>query len=89
MAAAKSLAELAREPIPQQVKDAYSDRTFEFGKNYVIPTPFDPRLIYKVTKDVAKAAIDSGIAQVPITNWDEYHVKLSDVAKDLEKLRCE
>lgn len=62
MAAAKALAQLAREEVPQAVKDAIPGRDFTFGREYVIPTPFDPRLITTLPVEVAKAAMDSGIA---------------------------
>ena len=57
MAAATALANLAREPVPDEVSRAYSGKRFSFGAEYIIPTPFDPRLIYKVSEAVAKAAI--------------------------------
>ena len=57
MAAAKALAELARETVPPEVSQAYGGKSFTFGADYIIPTPFDPRLIYKVAEAVAKAAI--------------------------------
>lgn len=62
MAAAEALAKLAREPVPKQVLLAYGREKMQFGKDYIIPTPFDPRLIYVVTKAVAKAAMDTGVA---------------------------
>ena len=64
MAAAKALSELAREPVPEIVSRAYDNKEFSFGINYIIPTPFDPRLLYTVSSAVAKAAMDSGIAKV-------------------------
>jgi malate dehydrogenase (oxaloacetate-decarboxylating)(NADP+) len=72
MAAAKALAELAREPVPTEVCQAYGKTHMEFGKEYIIPTPFDPRLIHVVSKAVAKAAIDSGVAKKPIKDWEKY-----------------
>ena len=57
MAAAKALADLARETVPPEVSQAYGGKSFTFGADYIIPTPFDPRLIYKVAEAVAKAAI--------------------------------
>ena len=62
MAAAKALAELARKPVPDVVRKVYPDRDFLFGPNYIIPTPFDPRLIFELPVAIAKAAMDSGIA---------------------------
>ena len=76
MAAALALAMLAREPVPDEVARAYGGKRFSFGINYIIPTPFDPRLIYTIPKAVAKAAMDSGIAKVHITDWEEYKHEL-------------
>jgi malate dehydrogenase (oxaloacetate-decarboxylating)(NADP+) len=76
MAAANAIAQLAREPVPKEVCQAYGKETMEFGKEYIIPTPFDPRLISKVSIAVAKAAIESGVAKKPITDWDKYEQEL-------------
>ena len=62
MAAALALAELAREPVPAQVSEAYNGKQFSFGRDYIIPTPFDPRLLERISTAVAKAAIESGEA---------------------------
>jgi len=70
MAAAEAIAKLAREPVPQSVLDAYGKSSMSFGKDYIIPTPFDPRLIFVVSKAVAKAAMESGVATKNIENWD-------------------
>ena len=75
MAAAKSLAALAKEPVPQEVRDAYG-RDFVFGKEYVVPKPFDPRVIEWEAVAVAKAACDEGLAAEPITDWDAYKTEL-------------
>jgi malate dehydrogenase (oxaloacetate-decarboxylating)(NADP+) len=75
-AAAQALAELAREPVPQEVADAYGGDHFEFGPLYVIPKPFDGRVLAKVALAVAKAACDTGVALEPITDWDEYRERL-------------
>ncbi|GAB1856257.1 NADP-dependent malic enzyme [Flavobacteriaceae bacterium MHTCC 0001] len=72
MAAVKALAKLAKEPVPEQVNIAYGQTRLAFGKNYIIPKPFDPRLIAEVPPAVAKAAMDSGVAQEKITDWDRY-----------------
>lgn len=72
MAAAMALAELAREPVPEEVSNAYQGRHFEFGADYIVPTPFDPRLLVKISTAVAKAAIESGAAKHIITDWKEY-----------------
>ena len=55
---------------------AYGGRHLEYGKEYIIPTPFDPRIIYVVPVAVAKAAMESGIAKIPIKDWDEYKHQL-------------
>ena len=72
MAAVKALVKLAKEPVPEQVNIAYGQTRLAFGKNYIIPKPFDPRLIAEVPPAVAKAAMDSGVASQPITNWEAY-----------------
>jgi malate dehydrogenase (oxaloacetate-decarboxylating)(NADP+) len=72
IAAAKAIANLAKEPIHDNVFAAYSGRTFKYGPEYIIPTPFDPRLLEFVTTAVAKAAIDSGVARINIENFDLY-----------------
>ena len=72
MAAVKALARLAKEPVPEQVNIAYSETRLTFGKEYIIPKPFDPRLIAEVPPAVAKAAMESGIAKEPITDWEKY-----------------
>jgi malate dehydrogenase (oxaloacetate-decarboxylating)(NADP+) len=71
-AAVVALAELAKEPVPEQVNIAYGETRLTFGKDYIIPKPFDPRLIAAIPPAVAKAAIKSGVAQSPISNWDKY-----------------
>ncbi len=72
MAAVKALAELAKEPVPEQVNIAYGKTKLTFGKDYIIPKPFDPRLIATVPPAVAKAAIESGVATENIQDWDKY-----------------
>merc|ERR1719215_2545456 len=76
MAAAKALAMLAREPVPDEVSRAYSGKKFTFGPEYIMPTPFDPRLIYIVSEATAKAAMESGIATIQIEDWEEYRFSL-------------
>ena len=66
IAAAKALAELAKQPVPDIVMKAYNTKNIQFGKDYIIPKPLDPRLIYTVAPAVAKAAMDSGVAKRPI-----------------------
>ena len=75
IAAARAIAELARERVPEEVAAAYGV-THQFGENYIIPAPFDPRLMEVVSSAVAKAAMDSGVAQAPIADFDEYRHKL-------------
>ncbi len=72
MAAVKALAELAKQPVPEQVNIAYGETRLTFGREYIIPKPFDPRLIAEIPPAVAKAAMDSGVAKLPITDWDKY-----------------
>lgn len=72
LAAVRALADLAKEPVPEIVKRAYNDKGMTFGREYLIPKPLDPRLITRVSPAVAKAAMDSGIARNPITDWDRY-----------------
>ncbi|APY11248.1 NADP-dependent malic enzyme [Seonamhaeicola sp. S2-3] len=72
MAAVKALAKLAKEPVPEQVNVAYGETKLAFGKDYIIPKPFDPRLIAEVPPAVAKAAMDTGVAKSPITDWEDY-----------------
>lgn len=78
MAAVKSLADLAKEAVPEQVNIAYGETRLAFGRDYIIPKPFDPRLIAEVPPAVAKAAMDSGVAQNPIQNWEKYKEELMD-----------
>jgi malate dehydrogenase (oxaloacetate-decarboxylating)(NADP+) len=91
-AAVQALVDLAREEVPQHVKDAYEKETMEFGKEHLIPTPFDTRLLVKVSYAVAKAAIDSGNS-TRNQNWEEYtkelearvKAKQEAIAKKVEK----
>lgn len=76
LAAAHALAALAQEPVPSMVLRAYAVGKLEFGRDYLIPKPFDPRLLCTVTPAVARAAIESGVARQPITDWDAYTEKL-------------
>ena len=66
IAAAEALAKLAQEPVPDSILKIYNKKNLEFGKDYIIPTPFDPRLITVVSIAVAKAANESGVAKTPI-----------------------
>jgi malate dehydrogenase (oxaloacetate-decarboxylating)(NADP+) len=76
IAAAEALAELAREPVPEEVAAAYGGRVHSFGRDYIIPAPFDPRLMEVVASAVAEAAVRTGVAQKPIANMDEYRQEL-------------
>lgn len=78
MAAVKALAALAKESVPEQVNIAYGATKLVFGKEYIIPSPFDPRLITVVAPAVAKAAMDSGVALNHITDWKKYEEELLD-----------
>ena len=76
MAAVIALSALAKETVPEFVNIAYDKTKLTFGKDYIIPKPFDPRLITKIPPMVAKAAMDSGVAKQPIENWDQYEEEL-------------
>jgi malate dehydrogenase (oxaloacetate-decarboxylating)(NADP+) len=76
IAAAEALAELAREPVPEEVAAAYGGRAHSFGRDYIIPAPFDPRLMEVVASAVAEAAVQSGVAQKPIANMEAYRQEL-------------
>ncbi len=76
MAAVKALAELTREPVPEQVNIAYGETRLTFSREYIIPKPFDPRLISEIPPAIAKAAMESGIAKEPIEDWDRYKEEL-------------
>jgi malate dehydrogenase (oxaloacetate-decarboxylating)(NADP+) len=76
MAAVRALAELTKEPVPEQVNITYDTTRLTFGREYIIPKPFDPRLIVKIPPAVAKAAMESGVAKAPIQDWDKYEEEL-------------
>ncbi len=78
LAAVKALAELTRTPVPDIVNMAYGEKNIVFGPEYIIPKPLDPRLLTSVTPAVAKAAMESGVAQFPITDWDKYTNELNN-----------
>ena len=78
LAAVHAIAELAKKPVPQKVSLVYGGENLTFGRNYIIPKPFDPRLIYEVPPAIAKAAMASGVAQKPITDWEAYKGELMD-----------
>jgi malate dehydrogenase (oxaloacetate-decarboxylating)(NADP+) len=76
LAAVYALAELTKEPVHETVKLAYNDKQMTFGPKYIIPKPLDPRLLTRIAPAVAKAAMDSGVARNPITDWHEYERSL-------------
>ncbi|TAF66486.1 MAG: NADP-dependent malic enzyme [Cytophagales bacterium] len=76
LAAVKAIAQLAKEPVPDIVSQAYGNKKLQFGKEYLIPKPLDPRLITTISPAVAQAAMDSGIAKQPITDWEKYKTEL-------------
>jgi len=80
LAAVRAIADLAKQPVPEMVMSAYNKKNMTFGREYIIPKPLDSRLIYTVAPAVAKAAMDSGVAQLPITNWEVY---IEDLKKRL------
>jgi len=77
LAAVKAIAKIAKEPVPEEVNEAYSSRNLSFGRDFLIPKPMDPRLLMAIAPAVAKAAIDSGVAQKPIEDWAKYKMELS------------
>ena len=77
LAAAYALAQLAREDVPDEVAAAYHGRQLKFGPEYIIPTPFDPRLIWYVPPFVVKAAMDTGVARRPVEDMDAYRADLA------------
>ena len=85
-AAVIALAELAKKPVPEQVNIAYDETKLNFGKDYIIPKPFDPRLISEIPPAVARAAIESGVAQEPISDWDKYTQVLEERLGSNQKL---
>jgi malate dehydrogenase (oxaloacetate-decarboxylating)(NADP+) len=77
LAAVNALADLAKSAVPDSVNMAYNQQSLCFGSEYIIPKPLDPRLLSTLAPAVAKAAVTSGVAQQPITNWDEYELQLN------------
>jgi len=92
LAASKALAALAKKPVPEIVSRAYNLDSLSFGKDYIIPKPLDPRLISCVAPAVAKAAMESGVAQFPITDWEAYTKNLnkrtSEHVKRIGNISC-
>ncbi|MES2379629.1 MAG: NADP-dependent malic enzyme [Bacteroidota bacterium] len=89
LAAVHALAQLTKEPVPEIVNLAYNEKNVTFGKNYIIPKPIDPRLITTVSPAVAKAAMESGVAKNPITDWEKYnHQLLARLGKESNFVRA-
>ena len=86
MAAVKALAALAKESVPEQVNVVYDETRLTFGREYIIPKPFDPRLISTIPPDVAKAAMESGVATEPIEDWERYILELSSRLGNSQKM---
>lgn len=88
LAAVYAIAQLAKEVVPEMVLLAYHLNSLSFGREYLIPKPFDSRLLTKVSAAVAKAAMDSGVAKAPITDWTKYEEELQDyLGKDNKLIR--
>ena len=85
-AAVIALADLAKESVPEQVNVVYDETRLSFGKNYIIPKPFDPRLITTVPPAVARAAMESGVAKEPIEDWDRYRETLEKRLGNTQKM---
>ncbi len=86
IAAVHALAKLAKEPVPEEVNEAYNVRSLQFGRDYIIPKPLDYRLITTVAPAVAKAAMESGVARANITNWSAYRDQLNKRMGNDDKL---
>lgn len=86
LAASYALAKLAKEPVPAVVKKAYGNKSFKFGMDYIIPKPFDPRVLFYVAPAVAKAAMDTGVARNPIKDLDKYEKGLEKISAEIGKL---
>ena len=79
MAAVYALAQLAKEDVPESVRLAYEDHGLQFGPNYLIPKPFDPRVLLWVAPAVAKAAMQSGVSERPIKDFEQYQLHLAQL----------
>ena len=86
LAAVRAIANLAKQPVPDVVNEIYHVNNFTFGPDYFIPKPVDPRLITEVSMAVAKAAMDSGVARKPITDWEVYRQHLKELMGQESKL---
>jgi malate dehydrogenase (oxaloacetate-decarboxylating)(NADP+) len=85
-AATEGLEKLAKEEMIDEVRDAYGGKDFTFGPDYIIPKPFDPRVLLWVAPRVAKAAMESGVARKPITDWSAYERELRERVKRIQAL---
>ncbi len=83
LAAVHAIADLAKKEVPEEVKKVYKDSVLEFGPDYFIPKPVDPRLLVEVSSAVAKAAVESGVARKNITDWDAYREHLREMRSKL------
>ena len=88
LAAVHAIADLAKQPVPDVVNEVYHVNDLTFGPSYFIPKPVDPRLITEVSAAVAKAAIESGVARTPITDWDAYKQSLRQLLGQETKFTC-
>ena len=86
-AATEGLAALAKEEVVEEVRRAYGGKEFKFGRNYIIPKPFDPRVLIWVAPRVAKAAMESGVARKPVEDWNAYDRELRERVKRIQALR--
>ena len=86
-AATEGLAALAKEEVVEEVRRAYGGKEFKFGRNYIIPKPFDPRVLLWVAPRVAKAAMESGVARKPVEDWNAYDRELRERVKRIQALR--
>lgn len=86
LAAVRAIADLAKQPVPDVVNEVYHVNNFTFGPDYFIPKPVDPRLITEVSMAVARAAIESGVARKPITDWEAYRQHLKELMGQESKL---
>ena len=84
LAAARAIAALAQQPVPAAVLQAYRLQRLEFGRSYLIPKPLDPRLLATVAPAVARAAMESGVARRPVTDWEAYAEELRNRVEPTE-----
>ncbi len=86
IAATRALAQLAKEPVPEYLKSLYPRNSFEFGPGYIVPVGLDPRLITALPPAVAKAAMDTEVAQTPISDMRAYVLELQERRSDYKNL---